>query len=72
MLSGTPRGNCDAEDRTINAGRGTVGKLVRNDSLYDDLRGTARHADSMIVGRITVVRVERSASIRSPSALESA
>ncbi|HVK36928.1 MAG TPA: MlaD family protein [Candidatus Kapabacteria bacterium] len=36
--------------QSINAGRGTIGKLVRNDSLYDDLRGTARHADSMIVG----------------------
>jgi phospholipid/cholesterol/gamma-HCH transport system substrate-binding protein len=36
--------------QAINGGEGTLGKLVRNDSLYEELRGTARHTDSMIVG----------------------
>jgi phospholipid/cholesterol/gamma-HCH transport system substrate-binding protein len=33
----------------INDGEGSLGKFVRDDSLYRDIRGAARHTDSMIV-----------------------
>jgi phospholipid/cholesterol/gamma-HCH transport system substrate-binding protein len=34
----------------INNGEGSLGKFVRSDSLYEDIRGATRHTDSMIVG----------------------
>jgi phospholipid/cholesterol/gamma-HCH transport system substrate-binding protein len=34
----------------IGSGEGTLGKFVRSDSLYDEIRGATRHTDSMIVG----------------------